>query len=51
MLLINEESDTTFTSMLPEVVGADVFPEQIAAPIRQMGRRDSTTARRCTRPR
>ena len=39
LLLINEESHTTFTPMLPEVVGAGVFPEQIVAPIRQMVRR------------
>ena len=38
LLLINEESHTTFTPMLPEVVGAAVFPEQIVAPIRQMVR-------------
>jgi NADH dehydrogenase len=36
VLLVNEESHTTFTPMLPEVVGAAVFPEQIVAPIRQM---------------
>ena len=39
LLLISEESHTTFTPMLPEVVGAAVFPEQIVAPIRQMVRR------------
>jgi NADH dehydrogenase len=39
LLLINEESHTTFTPMLPEAVGAAVFPEQIVAPIRQMVRR------------
>ena len=38
LLVINEESHTTFTPMLPEVVGAGVFPEQIVAPIRQMVR-------------
>ena len=38
LLLISEESHTTFTPMLPEVVGAGVFPEQIVAPIRQMVR-------------
>lgn len=36
LLLLNEESHATFTPMLPEVVGAGVFPEQIVAPIRQM---------------
>jgi hypothetical protein len=29
LLLISEESHTTFTPVLPEVVGAGVFPEQI----------------------
>lgn len=38
LLLLSEESHTTFTPMLPEVVGAGVFPEQIVAPIRQMVR-------------
>jgi NADH:quinone reductase (non-electrogenic) len=38
LLLISEESHTTFTPMLPEAVGAAVFPEQIVAPIRQMVR-------------
>jgi NADH dehydrogenase len=38
LLLINEESHTTFTPMLAEAVGAAVFPEQIVAPIRQMVR-------------
>ena len=36
LLLINEESHTTFTPMLPEAAGAAVFSEQIVAPIRQM---------------
>ena len=39
LLLISEESHTTFTPMLPEVVGAGVFPEQIVAPISQVVRR------------
>jgi NADH dehydrogenase len=39
LLLISEESHTTFTPMLAEAVGAAVFPEQIVAPIRQMVRR------------
>ena len=38
LLLISEESHTTFNPMLPEAVGAAVFPEQIVAPIRQMVR-------------
>ena len=36
LLLISEESHTTFNPMLPEVVGASIFPEQVVAPIRQM---------------
>jgi NADH dehydrogenase len=38
LLLVSEESHTTFNPMLPEAVGAAVFPEQIVAPIRQMVR-------------
>jgi len=36
LLVISEESYTTFNPMLPEAVGASVFPEQVVAPIRQM---------------
>lgn len=36
LLLISEESYTTFNPMLPEVVGAGVFPEHVVAPIREM---------------
>jgi len=36
LLIINEESHTTFNPMLPEAVGASIFPEQLVAPIRQM---------------
>ncbi|HEU0204594.1 MAG TPA: NAD(P)/FAD-dependent oxidoreductase [Burkholderiaceae bacterium] len=36
LLLISEESYTTFNPMLPEAVGASIFPEQVVAPIRQM---------------
>jgi NADH dehydrogenase len=36
MLLISEESYTTFNPMLPEAVGASVFPEQVIVPIRAM---------------
>ena len=36
LLLISEESYTTFSPMLPEVVGAGVFPEHVVAPIREM---------------
>jgi NADH:ubiquinone reductase (H+-translocating) len=34
--LISDESYTTFNPMLPEAVGASVFPEQVVAPIREM---------------
>lgn len=36
VLLVSEESYTTFNPMLAEVVGASVFPEHVVAPIRQM---------------
>lgn len=36
VVLVSEESYTTFNPMLPEVVGAAVFPEHVVAPIRQM---------------
>lgn len=36
VLLISEESYTTFNPMLAEVVGAAVFPEHVIVPIRQM---------------
>ena len=36
LLLVSEESYTTFNPMLPEVVGAGVFPEHVVAPIREM---------------
>jgi NADH dehydrogenase len=36
LLLVSEESYTTFNPMLAEVVGAAVFPEHVVAPIRQM---------------
>jgi len=36
VILVSEESYTTFNPMLAEVVGAAVFPEQVVAPIRQM---------------
>jgi NADH:ubiquinone reductase (H+-translocating) len=39
LLLISEESYSTFHPMLPEAVGASIFPEQVVAPIRQMLRR------------
>src|SRR5438046_10497789 len=39
VVLISEESYTTFNPMLAEVVGASVFPEHVIAPIRQMVKR------------
>ena len=36
LLLVSEESYTTFHPMLPEAVGASIFPEQVVAPIREM---------------
>jgi NADH dehydrogenase len=36
VLLISEESYTTYNPMLPEVVGASIFPEQVVAPLRQV---------------
>lgn len=39
LILLSEESYTTFNPMLAEVVGAAVFPEHVIAPIRQMLKR------------
>lgn len=39
VILVSDESYTTFNPMLAEVVGASVFPEQVIAPIRQMVKR------------
>lgn len=36
LILISEESYTTFNPMLPEVVGSAVFPEHVIAPLRPM---------------
>src|SRR5712692_6731249 len=36
LLLLSEESHTTFNPLLPEALGASIFPEQVVAPIRQM---------------
>jgi NADH dehydrogenase len=36
VVLVSDESYTTFNPLLAEVVGAAVFPEQVVAPIRQM---------------
>jgi NADH dehydrogenase len=41
VVLISEESYTTFNPMLSEVVGASVFPEHVVAPMRQMLRPQS----------
>ena len=35
-MLVSEESYSTFNPMLPEALGASIFPEQVVAPIRQM---------------
>src|SRR5262245_28913435 len=39
LVLISEESYVTLNPMLPEAVGASVFPEQVVAPIRQILKR------------
>ena len=39
LLVISEESYTTFNPLLPEALGASIFPEQAVAPIRQMLKR------------
>ena len=39
LVLVSEESYTTFNPLLPEAVGASIFPEQAVAPIRMMLRR------------
>jgi NADH dehydrogenase len=39
VVLVSEESYTTFNPMLAEVVGASVFPEHVVAPIRPMLRK------------
>jgi NADH dehydrogenase len=36
LVLISEESYTTFHPLLPEALGASIFPEQAVAPIREM---------------
>lgn len=35
-VLVSEESYTTYNPMLPEVVGASIFPEHVVAPLRQV---------------
>src|SRR5512147_187381 len=48
VVLVSEESYTTFNPMLAEVVGASVFPEHVVAPIRQMLRRSRFVMGRVT---
>jgi NADH:quinone reductase (non-electrogenic) len=36
LMIISEESHTTFNPMLPEALGASIFPEHVVAPIREM---------------
>lgn len=36
LVVISEESYTTFHPMLPEAVGASIFPEQVVAPLREI---------------
>lgn len=59
LIIISEESYTTFSPMLPEAVGASIFPEQVVAPLRElfdprggtrfiMGRVDAIDRRRRT---
>jgi NADH dehydrogenase len=43
LTLVSEESYTTFNPLLPEAVGAAIFPEQAVAPIRAMLRQDAAT--------
>jgi NADH dehydrogenase len=49
LVLVSEESYTTFNPMLAEVVGASVFPEHVVAPIRPMLRRCRFVMGRVTR--
>lgn len=57
VMLLSEESTTTYNPLLPEVVGASIFPEQVVAPLREvvdlrrggrfvMGRVDAADLRR-----
>jgi NADH dehydrogenase len=36
LVVVSEESYTTFSPLLPEAVGASIFPEQVVAPIREL---------------
>jgi NADH dehydrogenase len=38
LVMVSEESYTTFNPMLAEVVGASIFPEHVVAPLRQVVR-------------
>src|SRR5947209_4953366 len=49
IVLVSEESHTTFNPMLPEALGASIFPEQVVAPIRQMIERTRFVMGRLTR--
>ncbi len=42
LTLVSDESYTTFNPMLPETVGASVFPEQVLVPVREMLRPSPT---------
>jgi NADH dehydrogenase len=41
-MLLSDESYTTFNPMLPEAVGASVFPEHVIVPVREMLRPDAS---------
>ena len=41
LTLVSDESYTTFSPMLPETVGASVFPEHVIVPVREMLRQSS----------
>src|SRR5947209_19821037 len=49
IVLVSEESHTAFNPMLPEALGASIFPEQVVAPIRQMIDRTRFVMGRVTR--
>ena len=36
LTLVSEESYTTFNPLLPEAVGASIFPEHVVAPLREV---------------
>ncbi len=43
LLLLSEESYTTFNPLLAEVIGASIFPEHVVAPLRQVVRPSDRT--------